>query len=66
MKDRALELLHGLGDGTCTQAEVASLAAEVLSDPPPIVAAARRALAAIGTEHEGVAAVEFLGLLAGW
>ena len=43
--------------------EVAAIAAEVIKNPPPIVRAAKRFLAAIGGEHEGhegMAAAELL------
>jgi hypothetical protein len=48
-----------------TTGAVAKLAAEVLGNPPAVMVAARRYLNAVGSEHEGAAAVEFLALLAG-
>lgn len=48
-----------------TTGEVATLAAEVLANPPAVMVAARRSLNAVGTEHEGAATVAFLALLAG-
>ena len=44
---------------------MAKLAAEVLANPSALVVAARRYLNAVGTEHEGAAAVAFLALLVG-
>lgn len=63
LREHAVELLERLQAGSCTSGDVARLAAEVLSNPPPLVAAAQRYLGAVGTLHEGAAAVAFLGLL---
>jgi hypothetical protein len=43
--------------------EVADIAAELLANPPPLVAAARRYQQMAGTKHEGAAAVALLELL---
>jgi hypothetical protein len=51
--------------GTCTTGDVAKLAADVLANPPPPVAAAQRFLREVGSDHEGAAAVAFLDVLAG-
>jgi hypothetical protein len=51
--------------GTCTTGDVAKLAADVLANPPALLAAAQRYLRSVGTEHEGAAAVAFLALLVG-
>jgi len=61
----AVELLERIDrSDAVSPGEVARLAAEVLSDPPPLMAAAQRYLRTVGTEHEAAAAVEFLALLA--
>jgi hypothetical protein len=62
--ERAFALLESLRAGSCTESDVAQVAAEVLSDPPPIVLAAQRFLAAVGTPGAGAAAVAFLELAA--
>jgi hypothetical protein len=61
----AVQLLRRMLDGTCTSGDVARLAADVLANPPPVMAAAQRYLREVGGQHEGAAAVELLGLLAG-
>ena len=61
---QALELLECIELGKAVSSgNVAALAAEVLSNPPPLTAAAQRYLRTVGTEHEGAPAVEFLALL---
>jgi hypothetical protein len=50
---------------TCTSGAVAALAADVLSNPPPEIAAAQRFLGAIGAQHEGAAALVLLRVLMG-
>jgi hypothetical protein len=62
-RTRAVGVLERLQLGTGTVGEVAVLAAEVLANPPPLMATAQRYLRAMGTEHEGAAAVAFLSLL---
>lgn len=57
--------LQRMRAGVATTGDVAKLAAEVLANPPAVMVAARRYLNAVGTEHEGAAAVAFLALLAG-
>jgi hypothetical protein len=49
--------------GTTTAVDVATLAAEWLSRPDPTRRAAERFGALLGTEHEGMAAVQFLEAL---
>ena len=61
----AIGALERMRAGVATTGEVARLAAEVLANPPALMVAARRYLNAVGTEHDGAAAVEFLALLAG-
>lgn len=56
-------MLCDVQDGTCTLGDVARLAADVLANPPPVVAAAQRYLGEVGSQHEGAVAVELLGLL---
>lgn len=64
-KADAVEALERARAGlTVTTSEVAKLAAEVLANPPPLMAAARRFLCAVGTPDARSAAVEFLALLA--
>lgn len=59
-----MALLDGLRAGSTTQGAVAELAAEVLTNPPPEMAAAQQFLGALGTPDEGMAAVAFLELIA--
>jgi hypothetical protein len=61
---RAIELLQALQAGKCSEADVAKLAAELLSNPPPAIAAAQRFLASVGTPDAAMAAVAFLELVA--
>jgi hypothetical protein len=65
LRDQAIELLQRMQDGTCTSGDVARLAADVLANPPPVIAAAQRYLREVGGQYEGAAAVELLGVLAG-
>lgn len=65
LRELAVQLLRRMQDGTCTSGDVARLAADVLANPPPVMAAAQRYLREVGGQHEGSAAVELLGLLAG-
>lgn len=60
----ASEALVRVRDGLATTSDVAILAAEVLANPPPLMAAARRFLAAVGSQEARAAATEFLALLA--
>jgi hypothetical protein len=60
---RAVSALERLGAGTCTAGEAAAIAAEVIKNPPPVIRAAQRYLAALGQAHEGAAAVELLRLV---
>ena len=60
----AIELLKRLGEGTATSGEVARLAADILSNPPPLIAAAQKYLGAVGSAHEGDRAAELLELAA--
>ncbi|MDB4990388.1 MAG: hypothetical protein JWN04_5566 [Myxococcaceae bacterium] len=50
--------------GTCSTGDVAKLAADVIANPPPLIAAAQRFLRHVGGQHEGMAAVAFLSPLA--
>lgn len=61
----AVDLLRRMQDGTCTSGDVARLAADVLANPPPVMAAAQRYLREVGGQHEGAAAVDLLAMLAG-
>jgi hypothetical protein len=63
--ERAVAALERMREGTCTAGEVAAIAAEVIKNPPAVVRAAHRYLQAIGTEHEGMAAVELLSRATG-
>jgi hypothetical protein len=63
--EAAIGELERMRAGVATTGDVAKLAAEVLANPPAVMVAARRYLNAVGTEHEGAAAVAFLVLLAG-
>lgn len=65
LRGQAIELLQRMQDGTCTSGDVARLAADVLANPPPVIAAARRCLREAGGQHEGSAAVELLSVVAG-
>jgi hypothetical protein len=65
LRDQAIELLQRMQDGTCTSGDVARLAADVLANPPPVIAAAQRYLREVGGQHEGSAAVELLSLVVG-
>ncbi len=40
LRDQAVELLRRMQDGTCTSGDVARLAADVLANPPTVIAAA--------------------------
>lgn len=62
-RGRARALLEGLRDGTTTAEEVAELAAEYLARPDPVRRAAERFAVLAGTEHEGMAAAQFLAAL---
>jgi hypothetical protein len=62
--DAAQALARARAGLSVTTSEVAKLAAEVLANPPPLMAAARRFLSAVGTPDARAAAVEFLALLA--
>ena len=64
LREAAIAALERMRAGVATTGEVAKLAAEVLANPPALMVAARRYLNAVGTEHEGAAAVAFLALLA--
>jgi len=64
LREQAVDLLVRMQDGTCTSGDVARLAADVLANPPPVIAAAQRYLREVGGQHEGAVAVELLGLLA--
>ena len=64
MREAAIGALERMRAGVATTGDVAKLAAEVLANPPALMVAARRYLNAVGTEHEGAAAVAFLALLA--
>lgn len=61
--ERAYELLTQLQGGKCSEADVAKLAAELLSNPPPAIAAAQRFLTSVGTPDAAMAAVAFLELV---
>lgn len=62
-REHAVELLRRMQQGTCTSGDVARLAADVLANPSPLIAAAQRFLRVVGGEHEGSAAVELLWVL---
>jgi hypothetical protein len=65
VREAAIRALERMRAGVATTGDVAKLAAEVLANPPAVMVAARRYLNAVGTEHEGAAAVAFLAFLAG-
>jgi hypothetical protein len=44
LRELAVQLLRRMQDGTCTSGDVARLAADVLANPPPVMAAAQRHL----------------------
>jgi hypothetical protein len=57
-------LLERIARGeTVGAGDVAQLAAEVVANPPPLVAAAQRFLRVLGSAPDGAAAVAFLELL---
>jgi hypothetical protein len=63
--EKALTLLDRIQQGdVVSSGDVAKLAAEVLADLPPLLAAARRFLQQIGSGHEATSAVSFLAQLA--
>lgn len=65
-RERLAALLAGLRDGSTTAAQVAEVAVDVLAEPHPLVSAAHRMLAALGSPAEGRAAVDLLSMVTEW
>lgn len=64
VRSAAAEALVRVQTGMTVTSDVAKLAAEVLANPPPLMAAARRFLGSVGTQEARGAALEFLAMLA--